>query len=83
MAERGTRAPGFGSALNVQLFFLGAGFMLVETESGGHDGPAVRQHLGRELSGVLCCAGDDPARQSLDAPVSSLRACGPTTRVCL
>ena len=33
VAERGTRAPGFGSALNVQLFFLGAGFMLVETKA--------------------------------------------------
>jgi hypothetical protein len=33
MAERGTRAPGFGRAINVQLFFLGAGFMLVETKA--------------------------------------------------
>jgi spermidine synthase len=28
-----TKNPGFGSALNVQLFFLGAGFMLVETKA--------------------------------------------------
>lgn len=33
VAERGTRAPSFGSALNLQLFFLGAGFMLVETKA--------------------------------------------------
>jgi hypothetical protein len=33
MAEGGNRIPGFGSALNVQLFFLGAGFMLVETKA--------------------------------------------------
>jgi len=33
LAERDTRAPSFGSALNVQLFFLGAGFMLVETKA--------------------------------------------------
>jgi hypothetical protein len=32
-AERGSRMAGFGSALNVQLFFLGAGFMLVETKA--------------------------------------------------
>jgi spermidine synthase len=29
----GSKAPGFGSALNVQLFFLGAGFMLIETKA--------------------------------------------------
>jgi spermidine synthase len=33
LAERSTRSSGFGSALNVQLFFLGAGFMLVETKA--------------------------------------------------
>jgi spermidine synthase len=33
LAEGGIRAPGFGSALNLQLFFLGAGFMLVETKA--------------------------------------------------
>jgi spermidine synthase len=33
LAERGARAVSFGSALNVQLFFLGAGFMLVETKA--------------------------------------------------
>jgi hypothetical protein len=33
LAERGATAPSFGSALNVQLFFLGAGFMLVETKA--------------------------------------------------
>jgi hypothetical protein len=33
LAERGNKIPGFGSALNVQLFFLGAGFMLVETKA--------------------------------------------------
>jgi len=33
VAERGTRASGFGTALNVQFFFLGAGFMLVETKA--------------------------------------------------
>jgi drug/metabolite transporter (DMT)-like permease len=32
-AESLTRNSGFGSALNVQLFFLGAGFMLVETKA--------------------------------------------------
>jgi spermidine synthase len=32
-AERDSRVSGFGSALNVQLFFLGAGFMLVETKA--------------------------------------------------
>ncbi len=33
LADVDTRAPIFGSALNVQLFFLGAGFMLVETKA--------------------------------------------------
>jgi spermidine synthase len=33
LAERRTRAPAFSRALNVQLFFLGAGFMLVETKA--------------------------------------------------
>jgi spermidine synthase len=33
LAEGGIRTPGFGSALNLQLFFLGAGFMLVETKA--------------------------------------------------
>jgi spermidine synthase len=33
LAERSTRSLGFGNALNVQLFFLGAGFMLVETKA--------------------------------------------------
>ena len=32
-AEHTTTNPNFGSALNVQLFFLGAGFMLVETKA--------------------------------------------------
>ena len=32
LVERGTKAPRFG-ALNVQLFFLGAGFMLIETKA--------------------------------------------------
>ncbi|HEV2826236.1 MAG TPA: hypothetical protein VGW76_01450 [Pyrinomonadaceae bacterium] len=32
-AQREPRSSGFGSALNVQLFFLGAGFMLVETKA--------------------------------------------------
>jgi drug/metabolite transporter (DMT)-like permease len=33
MAEQGTWPAGLGSALNIQLFFLGAGFMLVETKA--------------------------------------------------
>ena len=33
VGEGGMRVPGFGSALNLQLFFLGAGFMLVETKA--------------------------------------------------
>jgi SAM-dependent methyltransferase len=33
MAEPGAAASGLGSALNLQLFFLGAGFMLVETKA--------------------------------------------------
>jgi spermidine synthase len=33
LAGRGPRAPSSGSALNLQLFFLGAGFMLVETKA--------------------------------------------------
>jgi spermidine synthase len=33
VAGRGAGAPGFSSALNLQLFFLGAGFMLVETKA--------------------------------------------------
>jgi spermidine synthase len=33
LAEFGNSIPGFGSALNVQVFFLGAGFMLVETKA--------------------------------------------------
>ncbi len=33
LVKRGNRMPGFGSALNVQVFFLGAGFMLVETKA--------------------------------------------------
>jgi drug/metabolite transporter (DMT)-like permease len=33
VAGHGPRAPGFASALNLQLFFLGAGFMLVETKA--------------------------------------------------
>jgi spermidine synthase len=32
-SEGDTSAPGFGGALNVQFFFLGAGFMLVETKA--------------------------------------------------
>ncbi|HZE69783.1 MAG TPA: hypothetical protein VE135_09690 [Pyrinomonadaceae bacterium] len=33
MAERGVGAVRFGSGVNVQLFFLGAGFMLLETKA--------------------------------------------------
>ncbi len=33
VAGRGAMDAGFGSALNVQLFFLGAGFMLIETKA--------------------------------------------------
>lgn len=33
MAEQGTWPMSLGSALNIQLFFLGAGFMLVETKA--------------------------------------------------
>lgn len=33
LAEKGSRFSGLASALNVQLFFLGAGFMLVETKA--------------------------------------------------
>ncbi|HEY8187864.1 MAG TPA: hypothetical protein VIF64_17470, partial [Pyrinomonadaceae bacterium] len=33
LADRGTKSTSLGSVLNVQLFFLGAGFMLIETKA--------------------------------------------------